>query len=208
MARGRFQQNGRNRRGKAGVAVVGGARWGYASVVNLGKREAAMRISAKRIGVGVMAAGIFVGAAWSRQAAPPAGAAQDAAAGPAEKYGFKPTAEMNTFGHVVIHIAQSNYSLCSKLSGSAAPEVKLADTDGKDKLVAGLKDSFAFCTTVLANADDAKLGEQIPLFGGKMMPRAVAWIALSDGWNDHYGALAVYLRLNGILPPTAQPAGH
>jgi len=192
-----------------------------------------MRISAKRIGVGVMAAGIFVGAAWSRQAAPPAGAAQDAAAGPvanpvsstvkgqlgrygknivgaaelmpAEKYGFKPTAEMNTFGHVVIHIAQSNYSLCSKLSGSAAPEVKLADTDGKDKLVAGLKDSFAFCTTVLANADDAKLGEQIPLFGGKMMPRAVAWIALSDGWNDHYGALAVYLRLNGILPPTAQP---
>jgi len=27
---------------------------------------------------------------------------------PAEKYGFKPTAEMNSFGHVVMHIAQSN----------------------------------------------------------------------------------------------------
>jgi len=33
-----------------------------------------------------------------------------------------------------------------------------------------------------------------------------ALIGLSDGWNDHYGAEAIYLRLNGILPPTAQPA--
>jgi DinB family protein len=185
--------------------------------------------------IAVMAAGLLTGVAVARsqQAAPAGGAGQDAANGPvanpvsttvkgqlarfqknmvgaaelmpAEKYGFKPTAEMNTFGHVVMHIAQSNYTLCSKLSGSAAPDTKLAETDGKDKLVAGLKDSFAFCTTVLANADDAKLGEQIPLFGGRMASRAAAWIALSDGWNDHYGALAVYLRLNGILPPSAQP---
>lgn len=124
---------------------------------------------------------------------------------PTEKYGFKPTPEMNSFGHVVMHITQSNNNLCSKLAGQAAPEVKIADTDGKDKLVTALKDSFAFCSTALANADDAKLGEQIPLFGGKLMPRAVAWIALSDGWNDHYGQQAIYLRLNGILPPTAQP---
>src|SRR5262249_40396854 len=47
---------------------------------------------------------------------------------PAEKYGFKPTPEMNTFGHTILHILQSNYTLCSKLSGQAAPELKLADT--------------------------------------------------------------------------------
>jgi len=123
---------------------------------------------------------------------------------PAEKYGFKPTPEMSTFGHVVMHIMQSNNNLCSKISGTAAPDFKLEEVDGKDKLVLGLKRSFEFCTTALANADDSKLGEQIPLFGGKMMPRAVAWIALSDGWNDHYGQQAIYLRLNGILPPTAQ----
>ena len=49
---------------------------------------------------------------------------------PAEKYNFKPTPEMNSFGHVVMHIAQSNYFLCAKISGQAAPDVKLADTDG------------------------------------------------------------------------------
>ena len=124
---------------------------------------------------------------------------------PAEKYNFKPTPEMNTFGHVVMHIMQSNNNLCAKISGTPAPDAKLAEVDGKDKLLLGLKKSFEFCTTALANETDAKLGEQIALFGGKLMPRAVAWIALSDGWNDHYGQLAIYLRLNGILPPTAQP---
>src|SRR5271163_332226 len=64
---------------------------------------------------------------------------------PAEKYGYKPMPDMNSFGHVVMHIAQSNYFLCSKISGQAAPEFKLTDADGKDKLVAGLKASFEFC---------------------------------------------------------------
>jgi hypothetical protein len=27
-----------------------------------------------------------------------------------------------------------------------------------------------------------------------------------DDWADHYSQLANYLRLNGILPPTARPA--
>src|ERR1700730_18450969 len=78
---------------------------------------------------------------------------------PAEKYGFKPTPEMNTFAHLVMHIVQSNNLLCSKISGTAAPDSKLADSDGKDKLVAGLKASFEFCSTALANVDDSKLGE-------------------------------------------------
>jgi uncharacterized damage-inducible protein DinB len=124
---------------------------------------------------------------------------------PAEKFNFKPTPEMNSFGHVVMHIAQSNNFLCSKISGQAAPEVKLADTDSKDKLVAGLKASFEFCGTALANVDDSKLGDPLVLFGNRPASRAAALITLSDDWYDHYGAQAVYLRLNGILPPTAQP---
>lgn len=125
---------------------------------------------------------------------------------PAEKYGFKPMPEMNSFGHVVMHIAQSNNFLCSKISGMAAPDVKLADTDGKDKLVAALKASFDYCQSALEKVDDSKLGEQMMLFGNRPFSRAGAMIVLSDDWYDHYGTQAVYLRLNGILPPTAQPA--
>ena len=124
---------------------------------------------------------------------------------PAEKYSFKPTPEMNSFAHLTIHIAEGNNALCSKISGTPVPSEKLTDEDPKDKLVAGLKSSFDFCTTALANVDDSKLSEPIMLFGSFSSSRAGALIALSMGFADHYGAQAIYLRLNGILPPTAQP---
>jgi hypothetical protein len=31
-------------------------------------------------------------------------------------------------------------------------------------------------------------------------------MGLSASWADHYGAAAMYLRLTGLLPPTARPA--
>ena len=125
---------------------------------------------------------------------------------PAEKYVFKPSPEMNTFGHLVMHIAQTNNVLCSKISGAAAPDVKYSESDPKDKLVAALKASFEYCTTALEKVDDSKLGDQMMLFGNRPASRAGALIFLFGSWTDHYGTEAIYLRLNGILPPTAQPA--
>jgi hypothetical protein len=125
---------------------------------------------------------------------------------PAEKFSFKPTPEMNTFAHLTMHIAMSNNFLCSKISGQEAPKLELKDTDSKEKLVAALKTSFEYCSTALAGVDDSKLSDSLTLFGNRQTSRAGALITLSDDWYDHYGAQAIYLRLNGILPPTAQPA--
>jgi len=123
---------------------------------------------------------------------------------PPDKYSFKATPESTSFGHMVAHSLQANNHLCALISGGTAPDVKLADTDSKDKLVAGLKDSFAYCTTALANVDDSKLSD--PMTAGPFQTsRAGALILLSDEWFDHYAALATNLRLNGILPPSAQP---
>jgi hypothetical protein len=124
---------------------------------------------------------------------------------PAEKYGFKPSPEMNSFGHLMMHIAQTNNTFCAKISGQTAPEPKMAETDPKDKLVAAIKDSFAYCTTALEKVDDSKLGEQFVLFGNRPISRGGALVALGGSWTDHYATQAIYLRLNGILPPTAQP---
>jgi hypothetical protein len=123
---------------------------------------------------------------------------------PPDKYSFKATPESASFGHMVMHSLQANNGLCSKISGATAPEVKLTDADSKDKLVAGLMESFEFCTTALANVDDSKLSD--PMSAGPFQTsRAGALILLSDEWYDHYAALATGLRLNGILPPSAQP---
>jgi len=44
------------------------------------------------------------------------------------------------------------------------------------------------------------------MFGRKVeQSRAAAMITIATDWTDHYSTAASYLRLNGILPPTAQP---
>jgi len=123
---------------------------------------------------------------------------------PADKYGYKPTEPQMSFAKLVMHIAESNNHLCAKISDSTEPKTELKETDGKDKLVAALKGSFDFCTTALAKVDDSTLGDTVELYGGRKGPRAFAVFALAMDWTDHYSAAAMYLRLNGMLPPTAQ----
>ncbi len=126
---------------------------------------------------------------------------------PADKYSFKPTPAQMSFGDVVAHlIGEGNDYLCSASSGMKAPErAKYAGTDPKDKLVAGLKDSFTFCQTAAAAMKDAQLGDSTDFFGGRKVTRAVATMITVADWADHYGQMAIYLRINGVLPPTAKP---
>jgi uncharacterized damage-inducible protein DinB len=126
---------------------------------------------------------------------------------PADKYSFKPTEQQMTFAHLVLHIIESNNLFCSKVSNvpEVKPSVPLKESDGKDKLVAALKGSFDFCTTALAKMDDSNLADEIELFGGHKASRATGLIILTNSWADHYSAASMYLRLSGLLPPTAQP---
>jgi uncharacterized damage-inducible protein DinB len=125
---------------------------------------------------------------------------------PSEKFSYKPTEQQMTFAHLVLHMIEANNHLCSKIGD--VPQLKAADlkeSSGKEKLVAALKGSFDFCATALSKVDDSKLGDEVELFGGRKGPRAFALIALTNDWADHYSSAAMYLRLNGLLPPTAQP---
>jgi hypothetical protein len=55
---------------------------------------------------------------------------------PAYKFSYKPSADQMTFGHLVAHMIEANYLLCSNAASVPAPKVEEAkDTDAKDKLV-------------------------------------------------------------------------
>jgi len=130
---------------------------------------------------------------------------------PAEKYSYHPTPAQMTFGQLVAHIVQTNVALCSTISDAAPPMTpdelqKIAKVEEKTPLVAAMRRSFEYCTQALAKADDAHLADQASMFGKPLpMSRAAVLIALAADWADHYSTAASYLRLNGLLPPTAQP---
>ena len=127
---------------------------------------------------------------------------------PADKYGYKPTPAQMSYGDVVAHlIKEGNNYLCSAASGMKQPDVdKFAGTDPKDKLVAGLKASFKFCETALAQIQDAQLGDSIDFFGGRKVTKGMAGLITVADWADHYSQMAIYLRLKQLLPPTAKKA--
>jgi hypothetical protein len=124
---------------------------------------------------------------------------------PADKFGYSPTPAQITFGHLVMHITMSNIELCSKAASMPPPPMKPMPETDKERLQAGLTKSFLYCEAALGRVDDSKLGNPVELFGGRQGTVASALISLTNDWADHYSAAAMYLRLNGLLPPSAQP---
>jgi uncharacterized damage-inducible protein DinB len=135
---------------------------------------------------------------------------------PESKFSYKPTPAQLTIGYIAQHVAADNYFFCNNF-GTAKATLPAKDTETadslkakwpKDTLVAKLKASFAFCQTAMDQLDDAKLSEMVTLtFNNQSNQRPRAGMVLGHALDlaDHYSQLANYMRLNGILPPTALP---
>ena len=124
---------------------------------------------------------------------------------PADKYSFRPTPAQMSFAQIVLHLAEGNDYLCGTIAGQKAPARPKIDTTGsKEALVNRLRETFTFCDQALASVDDSKLAEPLPFFGGRPMSRAAVMTTTTADWADHYSQAAIYLRLNGLLPPTAK----
>jgi len=124
---------------------------------------------------------------------------------PADQYAYHPTADQWTYGKIVSHVIQGNFGVCGMLSGDGpghAPAV--TETTSKDQLVEMLKQSFDTCRKALDGLQDSSLGATINFFRGAKKPRARALLELTADLEDHYSQMASYLRLSGMLPPSAK----
>lgn len=127
---------------------------------------------------------------------------------PADKFNYRPTPAQMSFAQVMLHVATSNEFLCSRIAGAKAPdEAQLDTTATKDAIAARVKRSFEYCASSLKSLTDGNLSEELPYFGGRKATRATLELTLAADWADHYAAIANYLRLNGILPPSARGRG-
>jgi hypothetical protein len=125
---------------------------------------------------------------------------------PEAKYSYHPTPDQWTYGKIVAHVTQANNGVCGMLSDSKAPAgAAFTETSSKEVLVTALKASFDFCGKAMDELKDSKLGDTITYFGGAKKPRARALIELTDDLEDHYSQMASYLRMNGMVPPSATP---
>ena len=127
---------------------------------------------------------------------------------PEENYSFRPTPEVRSFGQLVGHVADANFSFCSQAAGEPNPSSGIEKTrTTKADLVAALKDAVAFCNKTFAGMTDAR-GSEMVKFGPFNLAR-LSLLSLNTAHTDeHYGNMVTYLRIKGIVPPTSenQPA--
>lgn len=137
---------------------------------------------------------------------------------PADKYNFAPSQAIfkdsqktdylspndkgvRTFGQMVAHVAQANYSFASSVGGMK-PDVDvkaIATLTDKDKLVEALAGSFAFAHKAIATLTPDNAFQTVR---GEMTRASMAGFIVAHGF-DHYGQMVEYLRMNGHIPPAS-----
>lgn len=126
---------------------------------------------------------------------------------PEENYSYKPTPDVRSFGQLVGHLADSQYFFCSLASGDTKPESGAEKSKtSKADLVTALKDAVGYCSKAYAAMTDSKGAEMV-----KMMNTDFARLTVLSGNiahdYEHYGNMATYMRLKGIVPPTSEKSG-
>jgi uncharacterized damage-inducible protein DinB len=128
---------------------------------------------------------------------------------PADKYNWRPAADVRSFAEVFLHVSAANYNLY-KLVGTPPPtgvDVKNLEksTTEKAKVVATLKDSFAHAKQAIKAMPDADLEKSMDWFGGKNTERGVLLFIVRHA-AEHLGQSIAYARMAGVVPPWTEDA--
>jgi len=116
---------------------------------------------------------------------------------------------VRTFGEQLKHVAASNYLIWSPITGEKPPDT-VNDGKGPDNMKAKadiikfVKDSFAFGHKAVATLNESNLVQ--PITGPNRPPTTRLFLATFAPAHafDHYGQMAEYLRMNGIVPPASR----
>ena len=131
--------------------------------------------------------------------------AKIAAAMPEDKFSFKSTPAQRDFGQQIMHVAQVNFKILQAVGAKApVPNIDLKATT-KAGIIKAMEDSFDFGTAILKEQTDQTMLQPAAMPPGFMGPSSKARIftfLIGHTW-DIYGQMAVYLRLNGVVPPAS-----
>ena len=123
---------------------------------------------------------------------------------PEENYNFKPTDTVRSYGQIIGHVADAQYTFCSTALGEKNPGLNIEKTKTtKAELVAALKESVAYCDKAYDTMTDASGAQMVKLFNFEM-PKLGALSINNMHDMEHYGNLVTYMRMKNIVPPSTE----
>jgi uncharacterized damage-inducible protein DinB len=124
---------------------------------------------------------------------------------PEDKFGFKATPAQRSYGEQILHIAGANVMLFKAFGAKGtAPAINQKAT-AKAEILKALADSYDYGIAAIKDQTDQTMMQSVqgPAFLGASSRARIAYFTLTHAM-DIYGQMAVYLRLNGIVPPASR----
>ena len=120
---------------------------------------------------------------------------------PAARYAYRPTPAQQTIGYIAQHLEAANYGLCERMGEvkhPRTPKDALPDTVKaqwpKDTLIARLYASLRFCDSAM---------ERVGQLQSASLTSTL--LAFETDLAEHYSQISSYMRLLGMVPPSALP---
>lgn len=115
---------------------------------------------------------------------------------PADKYDYRLTKEMRSFGELIVHIASSNVYAAKAGRGEQTNWDELDPKNYRKKadIVARFQKSMEDASTTLKAVPEEHFAKTL-----------APWLAVIEHSAEHYGLLVGYYRANGMVPPESRP---
>lgn len=127
---------------------------------------------------------------------------------PEDKYDFKPNPAQRSFAEQLLHASGANYYFINPVMGKKPPaeeDPKRDQFKSKAEIVAFVKKSFADGAAAIKSKGE-KLNDTIVDSFSHQQVRVVDYAyGFIEHCGEHYGQLAVYYRIAGLVPPESRP---
>jgi uncharacterized damage-inducible protein DinB len=128
---------------------------------------------------------------------------------PEDKYDFKPTPAQRSFAEQLLHASGANYFFTNLALGQKPPaeeDPKRDQYKTKADVVAFVKKSFADGAAAIKTKGDKGMADLVidPDSNQQVRVSDMAYGFIEHS-GEHYGQLAVYYRVAGLVPPESRP---
>lgn len=123
---------------------------------------------------------------------------------PAELYGYQPTEDVFTFAEQLMHTAANIYFL----NATYVQDAEMDDFDleaagkSKEEIIQLLREAIASVDASYQTLAAGEENEAVNLFNRIETHKKRVLLLIRDHMTHHRGQLVIYLRMNGIEPPS------
>jgi uncharacterized damage-inducible protein DinB len=135
------------------------------------------------------------------------------AAMPEDKYDYRPVPEVRSFREMAVHLIQDGISHTAWITGMSREEAdklgeKYADYKTREEILRGLGEMFDMGDKFMATITDENMYETVVGMRSEPMTRVETALVAFEDQMGHYGNMVVYLRINGVVPPSTANAAQ